>query len=349
MKKTIMAALAGLLLIAAGCGNDSSWVYQSGGMKASPGLYTIYQVLALSEAELIVYEENAGYVPEPNKEFFKLTAAGQPVSAWVNAKAKEGVAEYFAVLHKFAALGLELNADDLSKIESLTESVWQSSGVFNEKNGIAREDLYNFYACLMKMDCILVNSYGKGGEYEVGDKEIAEYIINTYAMADLLMMARPYGELNSPEDEFTRTMAEEYLNRLQEGELIEELALEWMLLNAETQEYIDALEMPDKRDMRVIVSQKNKEEIGQFVYEAIMETPAGASRIVEDEFAFLIVDRIDFTVETEGFQDNRNDILREMRTTDLEQKITEWGRSLEMIANQPALKRYTPQKIRYDD
>jgi hypothetical protein len=201
----------------------------------------------------------------------------------------------------------------------------------------------------MKLDCILVNIYGKGGEYEVDDKEIEEFILETYSMADLFMLARPYGELNSPEDDFTRTMAQEYLSRLQVGETIEELAYEWMLMNATTQEYIDSLEVPDKRDMRVIVSEETRADIGQFIYDAIMETPVGASRIVEDELAFLIVDRIDFTVESAGFQDNRNDILREMRTADLEDKISEWGRTIEMTANQPALKLYTPQKIQYAD
>lgn len=338
-----------LLLTTVGCNYEESWVYRSGDKQVSAGLYTIYQVLALSNVEQVIYEENNGYVPESTEELLQMSAAGLTVTEWVNTNAKEGIAEYFAVLQKFAALGLQLNEDDLTQINEISDSVLQGSDGFHEKNGISREALVDFYTYILKIDCVLLKLYGKGGEYEITETEIAEYIRNTYAMADLLMIPRPYDGLNSPEDEFARKTATKYLNRLQNGEEIENLAYEWMLQSTDSQDFQESLEKPDKRDMRVIVSEQNRGEIGLFIYDAIMETPFGASRIVEDDFAFLIIERIDFTVEPEGFEDKKYDILREISSEDLQSKIVEWGQAVKMTANPLALKRLTPQKIQYNE
>ena len=231
MKKLVAGVSACLLLVSAlsGCySEDKAWAARRGDDTAPIGTYIYY----LSNA----YQEALTLVEDDTKSVFDQEIDGKDGAQWVKDRARESLKLMYYVDQRMEDLGLTLDEDDQSQIESLTGSQWSAYSASFDQYGIAQTSLERAYSqFIVEYQKVFEAVYGPGGEKEVSDDELREYYEGTYVDVDYFTCAyTKYNESGSTDtmtdDEKAEAAKEyqQYVTRIQNGELtIEEAAEEY--------------------------------------------------------------------------------------------------------------------------
>ena len=231
MKKLVAGVSACLLLVSAlsGCySEDKAWAARRGDDTAPIGAYIYY----LSNA----YQEALTLVEDDTKSVFDQEIDGKDGAQWVKDRARESLKLMYYVDQRMEDLGLTLDEDDQSQIESLTGSQWSSFSASFDQYGIAQTSVERAYSqFIVEYQKVFEAVYGPGGEKEVSDDELREYYEGAYVDVDYFTCAyTKYNESGSTDtmtdDEKAEAAKEyqQYVTRIQDGELtIEEAAEEY--------------------------------------------------------------------------------------------------------------------------
>ncbi len=229
MKKLVAGVSACLLLVSAlsGCySEDKAWAARRGDDTAPIGTYIYY----LSNA----YQEALTLVEDDTKSVFDQEIDGKDGAQWVKDRARESLKLMYYVDQRMEDLGLTLDEDDQSQIESLTGSQWSAYSASFDQYGIAQTSLERAYSqFIVEYQKVFEAVYGPGGEKEVSDDELREYYEGTYVDVDYFTCAyTKYNESGSTDtmtdDEKAEAAKEyqQYVTRIQNGELTMEEAAE---------------------------------------------------------------------------------------------------------------------------
>ena len=229
MKKLVAGVSACLLLVSAlsGCySEDKAWAARRGDDTAPIGTYIYY----LSNA----YQEALTLVEDDTKSVFDQEIDGKDGAQWVKDRARESLKLMYYVDQRMEDLGLTLDEDDQTQIESLTGSQWSAYSASFDQYGIAQTSLERAYSqFIVEYQKVFEAVYGPGGEKEVSDDELREYYEGTYVDVDYFTCAyTKYNESGSTDtmtdDEKAEAAKEyqQYVTRIQNGELTMEEAAE---------------------------------------------------------------------------------------------------------------------------
>lgn len=229
MKKLVAGVSACLLLVSAlsGCySEDKAWAARRGDDTAPIGAYIYY----LSNA----YQEALTLVEDDTKSVFDQEIDGKDGAQWVKDRARESLKLMYYVDQRMEDLGLTLDEDDQSQIESLTGSQWSAYSASFDQYGIAQTSLERAYSqFIVEYQKVFEAVYGPGGEKEVSDDELREYYEGAYVDVDYFTCAyTKYNESGSTDtmtdDEKAEAAKEyqQYVTRIQNGELTMEEAAE---------------------------------------------------------------------------------------------------------------------------
>lgn len=231
MKKLVAGVSACLLLVStlSGCySEDKAWAARRGDDTAPIGAYIYY----LSNA----YQEALTLVEDDTKSVFDQEIEGKDGTQWVKDRARESLKLMYYVDQRMEDLGLTLDEDDQSQIESLTGSQWSAYSASFDQYGIAQTSVERAYSqFIVEYQKVFEAIYGPGGEKEVSDDELREYYEGAYVDVDYFTCAYTQytedGQTETMSDEEKAEAAKEYqqyVTRIQDGELtIEEAAEEY--------------------------------------------------------------------------------------------------------------------------
>lgn len=352
-KRLASVLLATALLLSACSGADTSWAFKSGNTQVTAGLYILYEVGAFSEAEQKIVADMENYTGMKSSELLKQQLEGKPVSDWIKEKSADSVKEYIAIKEKFESMGLYVSDSETAAIDSNLGTIKMSSGDFYTKNGIAESSLRDYYTGYARENGLFSALYGEGGEFEVKTEELKKNFSDNYAMIDILLMYKPYavpeGETKTLEQLIAedRTKAEEYLNRLKNGEEIEELVYEWQTSDA-TEEQKANMTKPEKGELSMVVSESGRANYGDVLTDAALGANVGDVRMVEEDEFFIVFKKTDIMEDSEVFESYKNTVLQEMKFDEYKAKVKEWAAAVQIDVNDAAIKKYKPEIIKFD-
>lgn len=352
-KRLAAGALAAALLLSACSGADTSWTFRSGDTQISPGLYILYEVDAFSEAEYKIAENVENYAGMKSSELLKQQVEGKLATDWIKEKAVDSVKTYIAVKDRFESMGLSLSDSEIAAIDSNLGTIKMSSGDFYTKNGIAESSLRDFYMGYARENGLFLTLYGEGGEFGVTPDELGKYFADNYAMVDILLMYKPSsvpeGETRTLEQlaDEERAQAEAYLERLKNGEEIEELVYEWQLSQVTDEQKAEVLK-PEKGQLSMVFSEAGRVNYGDKLTDAALQSNVGDIRMVEEDDFLIIFKKSDIREDGEVFDSYKSTVLQEMKFDEYEAKIKEWADSVQIEVNEAAVKKYKPEIIKFD-
>ena len=245
--KVISAATAVAIIASlTGCGANSRTGGTADGMDIPAGVYIYYLQSAYYDAQSKIREideENAPSTGEGEegqeavttaettaKQFYARDLEGKTVKDWMVEQATKDIREYAAIEKKFSDYSLSLSAEDLSSASNYCEQMWGYGGEFLSGLGISYDSYLAIYLNDQKRSQLFKTLYSEGGEQAVPDSEIKNYMLTKYARMDYIDFELKDGEgnlLKSDGKAEIKAMAEDYIQRYNNGEDFTALALEY--------------------------------------------------------------------------------------------------------------------------
>jgi hypothetical protein len=174
--------------------------------------------------------QDKGIDTENKKEVKKAKIDDIPVLEWVQNETTKQLKKYVAIEREFERLELSFSDDELLEIKQNIASIMDSYGDMLAKNGIGEQSIKDVITSNYKNDLIMRKYYGIGGLKSVTEQQLKDYYIDNYARIKYIKVDLKDGsgnllEGNDKEDRIK--MAEEYLQRLKDGESIDDLIDEY--------------------------------------------------------------------------------------------------------------------------
>ena len=351
----ILLAVA-LLFTVAGCGENTKWAYELDGEQMPAGVYIAYLLDAFYQASNIVYTEGVAadalfaYTDHPFKEIITKPVEGQDFKVWVKNKAQESARKYFAVEREFSKAGLAFDDEYLKAIDASAGNAYNSYKTMYESNGISESSLRLQTENSAQKQLLFESIYAKGGTAAVSEAELKAAFKEKYVKANYMQIPKPT-DFEIPEGKTreemaaeTKKVAEEYAERLRNGETVEDLAYEYELSKAEEDEK-DTVTKPEEGSRTLIVNENSRATYGDFVVDSLFATAEGKTVVYENDTVFFVVNRIDILADAEDFEDYQTAVLYLLKSEEFENNITAKAAELDVKANQKAISRYKVEKL----
>lgn len=362
-KQLTCLALVAVLLFCAGCSSqDLTWAYRAGDIQVPIGVYIYNMSASIAEAQQKLNEtpaeqegeeSEAGEESETSgedqavseaeedltyKQLLKKTMAdGTTVSAYIRSAAERQVKEYIAVEQKFRELGLTLTADELSLAAANAESYWSGDESY-ETNGIAEASLRLIIESNLKYQAIFEATYGPEGSSPVTEQQLKDEFTKSYAKVDILYFIQDTDE--GADNSGLKAEAEGYLARALDGEDFYELI--YAKEKADAGESADQVVKPEPGSRTMMLPEAYRMYYGDKLIDGVFGAEIGKPTLIEDEGDYYLVLRADALADFDGY---RATMLQQLKGEEFEQAVTGWAEAVALEPNQPALDKYTPERL----
>ena len=219
--KRITAGLTALSLVAVctGCKNITT-AMTIGDYVVPAGVYLYYLNSAYNTALSQLKEEHEDLDTEDIDAVKATPLEGKDVRTWCEDKAVEFCADFVATETKFDELGLSLDADTKTNIDSMMDYYWQSYEETMTANGISEESFKKVMTSSYKSQEIFDYYYAVGGEEGVTEDELKAYYIENNIRAQYVVFDLHDGEgnlLKSDDKAEMKKLVEEYQKRAEKA------------------------------------------------------------------------------------------------------------------------------------
>lgn len=342
-KRIAAFAVAAMLLVTGCAANpEDSWAYRTEDQEMPIGLHIYSMMNMVSEAQLDLQEANEDNedfaMPETYSGLLKLSLDGKSMGDLIAEKSAQWCREYFALEREFASRELELGEAEQSYAETQAEAVWENAQELYEDNGIAVSSLRLALESDMKRQMLFQELYGTDGEQAVGEEELIASFLENYALADVMLFLQEAGE----EKESEMPRAEEFLERLEKGEDFYDLVYEF----EKDEDAAEDQEKPEEGSREVLFHPSQKGTYSEELLDGVFAAEIDKPTIVEDADYIFVLRRKDALKDDSIFENNRGNILRELRGDIYDELVAEWAESVELEANQSVLDRYPPSRLK---
>jgi hypothetical protein len=385
--KIIAAVFATLLALSiTACGADTTTFGTINGVTIPVGVYINFQYMAYSQAKGMIADEEASVaetatdpvVPDGSADvtdvsvpFIQKTLEGKNVRDWITDTAIEDVQEFAIIDQKFDELGLSYGDGERESVLNYIDQNWEYFSAELTDLGISRQSYEQVLLNSMKRQEIFLYYYGKGGEREVPDDVIKNYLLENNARIDYIPMELKDGEGNLLKSEGKAermAMAENYIARAESGEDFATLLAEYNSYydelvaaaapaddTAETPETADTDELDPNAESVVLtndttITKDSVSPAASVVTRAFEEQAANPGQeryfIVEDpagEF-YYVVKLFDLLADIDDFENNRETVISTLYSEEFDELVRSWLPSQEVILNDKSIERYKVEK-----
>lgn len=222
-KKILAGVLAGVLALSlCGCA-DNGYIMKVDGMDIRNGVYLYYQQDAYATANDKLNEiynassssgsssssssSSSSAASSSSMDFFTQSIENKSSSDWVKNETLRLIKQFVGVQRMAAEKGVTLDDDDRNEINDVIKEMWDTEnylyqiyygfntlGEYYEQRGISRDTMKLLYEVNSLKSKLFMQMYGKDGEKAVADKDIVDYIKETYASAQIISI--PYNDKN---------------------------------------------------------------------------------------------------------------------------------------------------------
>lgn len=361
MKKISAAAAAAVMTLSlASCGSDTTWGADIDGTRLRAGILIYFQSNAVSEA--------SQYLGEGETDVLAITIEDKPARDWINDEAIEDMREYAAVEKKFTELGLTFENNEEKAASNTVDQWWEYVGEYFEGVGVSKQSYYDVVLNSQKRASIFDYYYSDGGEKEVSEEEIKNYLLENNSRIKFIRMELKDGEgnlLKSEGKDELRKMAEGYIERAKNGESFEAIEDEYNEYyanliaeangtasengdgTAEEDETADtAAEEPERISYGTIVSKDSaipSEKVAETVFDGSLNV--GDYTIVEENEVWYIVYRMDLFEDPSYLEDQKDSTRRALKGEEFDATVAGWIEGQDVTVNEAAVKRYKLEKL----
>lgn len=385
IKKISAAALcAAIAMSFAGCGNniagpDTSYGAEIDGVKIPAGVFISMQMDAYydalsytdpaeeTEAETTASSETSASETEATTTtpFTDKMIEGKEVREWINDETTKLMQEYVAVENKFDELGLSFENNEKEKITVYMDSLWEYYGQSYEEIGISEDSQILIMLNSQKKTAIFDHYYGKGGENEISEADVKNYLNENNARINYIKMDLKDGEgnlLKSDGKAEIKEMAEGYIERIKNSEDMNTVGKEY-------EDYYDALieaasESTDDNtatgteeasadealtDNTTVIS-KDGSSPSAAVVEKIFDgsVKTGDVILVEEDEVYYIVEYLDLFSDESYLENNDSSARHALKDEEFDAMIESWTTGQNVVRNEAAYKRYKIEKFMAD-
>lgn len=232
--KRISAAFIAFIMIISmvGCG-DTSWAVKIDGYEVRAGIYIYFSYDAYMRALEKIKAD--GVDTEDKKAVKKAKVENVPILEWVQNETTKQLSKFVAVEREFEKLQLTLSEEELVEIKQNAANFMDSYGEIFENNGIGEQSIKDVITSSYKGEAVFKKYYDIGGLNSVTEKQLKDYYLDNNARVKYIEMALSDGAgnpLEGKDKEERIEMAEEYLQRLKDGEKINDLIIEYSKFSA---------------------------------------------------------------------------------------------------------------------
>ena len=386
--KKIAAAVLAVVLAASLCGCDRGYIMTVDGMDIRNGIYISFLETAYSRAQEELEKQNADIIApaddddtpaddeteEESVPITKETIRGKTGSQWIKDETMKAVRRFVAIQRKCDELGLTLTDEELGEINSDVTSTWDDEnayvqylygyatmGEYYESRGIGQESMREILKVNALQDKLFLHYYGKGGEFEVTDSEINDYLKETYATVKLMNFTYTDASgkaLESDADKkAVKDRAQEYADRINNGEKLVDVYYDYEIKNAEDsaaakynadtagglskdewiKKQVEAAGIEKAKSEDELDRYVNKEtsSLGEKVTNYIFSAPVdGKAVVVEGENGVYLVVKDDVTKKTAFKEENYEGILTNIKGDDFQSMVDLFGQNYEVVADE---------------
>lgn len=360
MKKVSAAAAAAVMTLSlASCGSDTTWGADIDGTRLRAGILIYFQSNAVSEA--------SQYLGEGETDVLAITIEDKPARDWINDEAIEDMREYAAVEKKFTELGLTFENNEEKAASNTVDQWWEYVGEYFEGVGVSKQSYYDVVLNSQKRSAIFDYYYSDGGEKEVSEEEIKNYLLENNSRIKFIRMELKDGEgnlLKSEGKDELKKMAEGYIERAKNGESFEAIEDEYneyyanliAEANGTASETGDSaeendvtatpIEEPDRISYGTIVSKDSaipSEKVAETVFDGSLNV--GDYTIVEENEVWYIVYRMDLFEDPSYLEGQKDSARRAIKGEEFDAAVTGWTEGQDVTVNEAAIKRYKLEKL----
>ncbi|MBQ8781899.1 MAG: peptidylprolyl isomerase [Oscillospiraceae bacterium] len=292
--------------------------------------------------------------------FADKTIEGKGVREWINDEATKEMQKYAAIESKFDELGLAFNDNEPQKVQLYIESLWEYYGPMYEGFGVSQDSINLVTLNSEKKNYIFKHYYGAGGEKEVSEADIRQYLTENNARINYIPIALKDSEGNLLKSEGKAEMqakADEYIERAKNGEDF----------NALVHEYADSLIAESDADSETTaeIAASAEEDHSQHSHNTIITktgvTPDAAivdkifsgSVAVGDYFTvestngetLFVVHYLDLFSDETYYETNYDAALTALKGEEFEAEVEVWASAQTVERNQAAYDRYKYEKF----
>ena len=315
---------------------------------------------------------------------------GKTGSQWIKDEALKSVRRFVAIRRKCAELGLELTADEQKNLNTQFSQVWDTEnqyvyyvfgyktmGEYYESKGIGKESMKEIYKSNELQTKLFEYYYGKGGELEVPESEIDDYLKENRAAVKVLEFEYKDASGNALEkDEDKKAVkdeAQKYADRINNGEKAVDVFYDYNLKKAEdsakakaetdykedNEEGLSKDEWIKKQveDAKVtkaesddsldqIISKDSSsydEKTTDYIFGAAAD---GKATLFETDDKVYLIIKEDITKKTSWKETNNLDVLKEMKGKEFKEMLNDFGKDYEVKLDESLVNnKYKPEKL----
>ncbi len=393
--KKIAAAVLSVALAAVLCGCDRGYIMTVDGLEIRNGIYISYLWSAYSMAQE-EFKNQTSDTSEGDTEsetsvpITEETIDGKSGSQWIKDETLLSIRRFVAVQRKSAELGISLTDEEISKITSELNETWNAEnqyiyyvfgyktmGEYYESQGVSEESMREIQKVNKLQEKLFDYYYKEGGELEVKESEIDEYLTENYASVKTLPFSYTTASgtvLESDADKKTiKDKAQKYADRINNGEAVADVFYDYYMEAAEEnaaakaetdykedneegltkEEWIKKqvesqnITKVSSEDDLLTVIKSDSTLYDEKTVEYIMSAPADKKAVLfeADKCVYIII-KNDVTENSKWKEDNNDTILSEMKTDDFRGMFDLFGQNYEVKLDESLVnKKYSPEKL----
>lgn len=341
LKTRIACALlaGGMAVSMSACSKNYEWVAKTEEYQMGPG---VYMGLLLNS-----YMTALDQTQDKDTPILKQTIEDKNASDWIAENAQELVREYFAIEHQFDEMGLILNSDEQTSIESTASTYWEYQSSLYEDNGMSQESLKSMLTNSYKQQMIFQKLYDTDGLEEVPESELQEEFKNNYLKTTFYPLALTDSSGNAVSDEDKAAIKERLntiLTKAQQGEDFYDLIL------ADEKEAAGEGTVHEHTGTEhdSIFSKSDADYLPENFYNSLKAIGIGEYGVFEVEGYMVVAYRGELPLEGDEYTQYRSTLLSSVRSEDFYNKLQEWAKDVQVTYADGALKTFTPKKVKYE-
>lgn len=322
-------------------------------------------------------------------DIFKETIDGMSFSDWVKQNTRKGVLRFVGTQRLCEEYGITLTDEEIADINSSVQASWDEEDVYLQyvygmptlgdyyrAMGIEAESLKQIAIADELNSRLFDYFYGEGGEHEVPQEEIDKYIEENFAAYRLITVRKlDYkGDILFLDDELQelKDRAQEYADRLNDGEAYVDVLYDFDLLEAQNeakaeaeesytednadgltkeeyiQQAIDEVTVDEGEDDDAYdeVISKSQSVLSDELTDYIFGLPAdGKATVYEGSEAYYVVVKLDI-MDIGWVEANENEVLHEMREDDFDSLMDLMCQNYDVQQNDYLVNtKYSPEKM----
>ena len=391
-KKIAAAALAAMLAVTL-CGCDRGYLMTVDGVDIRNGVYLQLLQSAYSLAGTALEKQNADNPDSSSSEedttpITEEMIEGKTGSQWIKDETMKAVRRFVAIQRKCEELGIALTEEEENEISVEVNKTWESEnqyvkylygyntmGDYYESQGIAQESVKQINRVNELQNKLFLYYYDKGGEFEVNESEIDDYLKETYSVVKYQSLAFTDASgkaLESDADKkAVKDKAQGYVDRINNGESVVDVFYEYNLSRVEesaaaraetdySEDNADNLTKEQWIKQQVesanVTKADSADDLDRYLTKESTTPDAdtldyifkaasdGKATLFEAENAVYIIIKDDITKKTKWKEDNHEALLTAIKSDEFREMIDLFGQNYEVTADENLVnKKYGPE------